>query len=762
MTTKIPIQLKIENIEEVTVWCNACLEENKKIPAIIYCQNCQENLCESCDLIHQNRRFQNHQRDPLQKNNTKLIITENCPIHKRYKLSRYCKTCHTLICSEGIFDHTTHETIKFDESLDFFKDLIIEQKKISEKQLQNICESFEQSTNFELETKKKQKTIINDTDEFYLSLIRLIKKLQENEKKITNSFFEQIYNLIQQDKNTLKNSKSVSEKSINQFNELEKCIAQSDSFQFFKLYANLELQKKYPKLKVNRTCKKQNHHNLAYEYFCIDHKELLCNKCVILYHRKCNHVVNLKEGYKKIQNEIEELINQMKEMTNKKKEFVNTIQNEKIHSLKEKKKNIEIIKKNYQEINESTQFQFKNMIEEISIQQNAKYLKLNTQLTNLKQVIQIFEKSEKIIKDIEICKKYENYLDILLNYLKLEKLKPILTNNKNNQLICYSKFIKKNVISNDLKDNLKNWKLNMPFDLNNIQINIPSNIKLENKLQFSILLKNECTKTDDLKYFDPKVEILKSKSNEIMTEITKFQEVTNKKLIGDYLFQEEGKYQIHFFIGQQECPKSPFYLHVKGIFVEESEILQRENNLKFNQILEKWVQEAGCNSNLHRRFNSRTDGWKYQTFHKMCDKKGRSIVLIKLKNESLFGGFAAVDWDSKGGWKQTIGNKSFLFSLISLDPNFKEPLKMSVYYDKQKEFYCNGKFGIYFGSGRSGDLYLGHGSDNMKNNDSTHSNLGDNYLPPFGYKFGSNKAKNFLAGSYKNWNISQIEVFCER
>ncbi|KAJ6240032.1 pep-cterm sorting domain-containing protein [Anaeramoeba flamelloides] len=197
------------------------------------------------------------------------------------------------------------------------------------------------------------------------------------------------------------------------------------------------------------------------------------------------------------------------------------------------------------------------------------------------------------------------------------------------------------------------------------------------------------------------------------TEIIKFREGTNQELIGEYLFQEEGEYQINVSINGQKIPKSPFKLKVIcHFFLKESEILQKENNPKFNQILEKWIKKAGCNSNLQRRFNSRTDGWKYQTFHQQCDNKGKSIVLIKLKNKSLFGGFAAIDWDSTNRWKQSTGNKSFLFSLISLDPNFKEPLKMHVYQNQYCELYCSPNDGPVFGSGC--DLLLGNGYEKKK------------------------------------------------
>ncbi|KAJ6234769.1 pep-cterm sorting domain-containing protein [Anaeramoeba flamelloides] len=409
------------------------------------------------------------------------------------------------------------------------------------------------------------------------------------------------------------------------------------------------------------------------------------------------------------------------------------------------------------------------MNEEISIQQDEKYFKLNSQSMKCKKEIDNYEKSEMIIKEIEICKKYNNYQEILFNFFKLKKLMSILNKNKkkkNNQLICNSKFNKRNFISNNLQNNLQNWKLYLPFDLNKTQINLPDEIQLENKLQFSILLKNQFNETINAQGFNLKIAISKKHSNEMITEITKFKEGTNQETIGEYLFKRKGEYQINFSINDQKIPKSPFNLKVidHKLFLKESEILQNENNPNFNQILEKWVKEAGCNSNLKRRFNSRTDGWKIQTFHQKCDNKGKSIILIKLKNQSLFGGFAAIDWDSTSRFKQSTGNKSFLFSLISLDPNFEEPIKLYAYHKKKKELYCSSNFGPSFGGSFAGisDLQIGYKKKNMKDNLQTYSDLGNTYQPPFGYTRGSNQAKNFLAGSHNNWDIFQIEIFCEK
>ena len=48
-----------------------------------------------------------------------------------------------------------------------------------------------------------------------------------------------------------------------------------------------------------------------------------------------------------------------------------------------------------------------------------------------------------------------------------------------------------------------------------------------------------------------------------------------------------------------------------------------------------------------------------------------------------------------------------------------------------------------FGSGN--DLYI---SDDCNINTNSRSNLGDSYESPNGYAYGSNEARNYLAGSY--------------
>ncbi|KAJ6254975.1 hypothetical protein M0813_11760 [Anaeramoeba flamelloides] len=481
MTSYFPIQPEEENIQEKTIWCDNCLEEDyKKVKAIVYCHDCEKNLCKNCDTIHQFSGYKNHIRDLQQSD---LNFTENCPINQKSKLCRYCKNCQKLICSEFNYEHTNHEIISFDQSMDFYQELINEQKQCTQNHFERTNLNLEQLNNSEKNLKKNKETIFKKKTDFYKTQKKLLDLLEQNEIKLTNNFFEQISSIMKIEKQKINNSKSTTQKLLNEFKKLETKINQSNSFGFFKLFSEMQLIKtqENPNSKFPRLC--NEHKNQPYQYFCLDHQHLLCVDCVILNHRRCNQIVNFKVGYEKIQNQLKELTNEIKTIKDKKVEFVEKIQNEKFNSLKEKQINLKLIKTNYQKLNEITQYQFRNMKEYISIHQNEKFIQLSHQLNKIQKEIEIFEKSENIIKEIEICKKYNDYQQILRIFFKLKQLLPRLNKIKKNKLICNSKFKKINLIPNDLLRNLKNWKLIFQFDSNKTQINLPDYFQLKKQIE---------------------------------------------------------------------------------------------------------------------------------------------------------------------------------------------------------------------------------------------------------------------------------------
>jgi hypothetical protein len=72
--------------------------------------------------------------------------------------------------------------------------------------------------------------------------------------------------------------------------------------------------------------------------------------------------------------------------------------------------------------------------------------------------------------------------------------------------------------------------------------------------------------------------------------------------------------------------------------LESSSILKGE--IAFIQQLQKWLGEK-CKWNLCYRASQ--DGWRAQDFHRHCDNKGPTVVLVKA-NSCIFGGYTDQNW----------------------------------------------------------------------------------------------------------------------
>jgi hypothetical protein len=60
-------------------------------------------------------------------------------------------------------------------------------------------------------------------------------------------------------------------------------------------------------------------------------------------------------------------------------------------------------------------------------------------------------------------------------------------------------------------------------------------------------------------------------------------------------------------------------------------------------------------------YRASKDGWEPEDFHRHCDEKGALLILVKVENGRLCGGFCSISWKSSGQFQQDP--KSFLFSL---------------------------------------------------------------------------------------------------
>ncbi|KAJ5080075.1 pep-cterm sorting domain-containing protein [Anaeramoeba ignava] len=206
-------------------------------------------------------------------------------------------------------------------------------------------------------------------------------------------------------------------------------------------------------------------------------------------------------------------------------------------------------------------------------------------------------------------------------------------------------------------------------------------------------------------------------------------------------------------------------------FKLDSEIIQSKEHIKK---LKEWINDDDFFSKMKKGFSAKRDGFSSKTWHKAVDDKGKTLVIIKTKDNFIFGGFTQIGFFPKdrSKWSRdyTFRNyrfgrqndpNAFIFSLRN-DENDRKPEKFTIKQD-QKLFsiFSHLDYGPYFGCGQ----FFGYGNDlpdfclYSDFNKPGLSNFGHSYNLPNEISYESNEADSYLAGSFNEWVIDELETY---
>ena len=116
-------------------------------------------------------------------------------------------------------------------------------------------------------------------------------------------------------------------------------------------------------------------------------------------------------------------------------------------------------------------------------------------------------------------------------------------------------------------------------------------------------------------------------------------------------------------------------------------------------------------------YRATRDGFGASDFHAKCDNLPNTLTVIKTTKGFIFGGYTAVAWDKKSGYKSD--DKAFIFTLVNARSS---PLLIPVRVGGKQAIYCNGVLGPTFGRGN--DLYI---PTNSNSSPKSFSNLGGSF-----------------------------------
>ena len=203
-------------------------------------------------------------------------------------------------------------------------------------------------------------------------------------------------------------------------------------------------------------------------------------------------------------------------------------------------------------------------------------------------------------------------------------------------------------------------------EANSIRISIPLESKKIKEISF-IMKEEEKDDKEIIKELfslvaDLKKEIkeIKEENQELKTKMNKFENYI--PLLENYKKEEKERTEIQNL---------------------DSLIINGNNN--YNKTLKKWINQ---NKKIKAEllYRASRDGEEYQTFHKLCDNKGPTIILVKLCDGDILGTYTPIDWENQCvGWK----NDPNIF-VFSLTRNIKAAKKKT---NTNYGIYCDESYG---------------------------------------------------------------------
>ncbi|KAJ5077168.1 hypothetical protein M0811_00488 [Anaeramoeba ignava] len=194
---------------------------------------------------------------------------------------------------------------------------------------------------------------------------------------------------------------------------------------------------------------------------------------------------------------------------------------------------------------------------------------------------------------------------------------------------------------------------------------------------------------------------------------------------------------------KKEVEKMKQEMELQKIF-GDSQIIK---DIEYVKKLQEWINDNDFFSKMKKGFSAKRDGFNSQNWHKAVDGKGKTLVIIKTKQNFIFGGFTQVGFNGNAGWIND--SNAFIFSLRN-DKGDRIPAKFTCK-EPQYAIGSNLSYGPRFGNGT--DFYLG------SNLQPGYSDFGHSYNPPNGITHNTNEAKSYLAGSFNSWVVDEVESY---
>ena len=174
--------------------CEGCISDPS--PAVTYCVDCEEFICNGCKDIHKRRKnLVNHELLGFNHLNISSLLTKTkpslCPRHPKEPLDLYCQVCHTITCRLCVLTgHVGHTCTDLDQVADSNKQELQQCLLPLTTTISELQSSQEKNTAAQLQLKENTEhvkvTIESAFEALYTALRKRKEKLLQSLHKVSS------------------------------------------------------------------------------------------------------------------------------------------------------------------------------------------------------------------------------------------------------------------------------------------------------------------------------------------------------------------------------------------------------------------------------------------------------------------------------------------------------------------------------------------------------------------------------------------------
>ena len=181
---------------------------------------------------------------------------------------------------------------------------------------------------------------------------------------------------------------------------------------------------------------------------------------------------------------------------------------------------------------------------------------------------------------------------------------------------------------------------------------------------------------------------------------------------------------------------------IKRIKTSDFDSVILKKTQRESEFVNKLIEWSGYKK-MDLIYRGTRDGMKGSAFHNKCNNKGETLSLFENDQGNIFGGYASIPWENKGGYQNAPN--SFIFTLTNIYNS--EPTKFPSV-NTGKEICDSPNYGPTFGNGKDIGIFV---------NGTHYSGFPKSFQDTLG------KGKSIFTGnlnnSIKDLKLKELEVF---